>query len=121
MPAHTDMASLPAFVLPHAFYAKLAINGDEHWIVSTAGSSAKLSLGLEGHEPQQVPDKRMAVRLRSLFDLVAQRAEPYSVMFELPAEDGAKLLVEIFAAPLTTPEPTERQVFAVLNYRPERN
>jgi len=119
MPAHADMTDLPAILLPHVFYAHLAINGDQHWIVSEAGSLAKLVLGITGHEPDEVPDRRMAVRLRRLFELVARKAEPYSVMFEAPAAEGYRQLVEIYAAPLATPEALEHQMFAVINTRLE--
>ena len=118
MPAHADMTDLPAIVLPHVFYAHLAINGDQHWIISQAGSLAKLVLGITGHEPDEVPDRRMAARLRRLFELVARKAEPYAVMFEAPAADGRQL-VEVYAAPLATPEALEHQMFAVLNTRLE--
>jgi hypothetical protein len=119
MPSHQDISQLPAFILPHAIYAQLAINGDRHWIVTLAGSSAKISLGIAGHEPSEIADKRMAVRMRHLFNLVAEKAEPYAVMFEVPGEAGRKQLVEVYAAPLATPEPSEHQIFAVINSRVE--
>lgn len=119
MPHRADMSELPAFILPHAFYAQLAINGDQRWLVSSAGSAARLSLALEGHDPQEAPDRRMAVRLRTLFDLVSRRGEPYAVMFEVPSGAGDRVLAEIYAAPLSTPEVTERQIFAVINQRGE--
>ena len=119
MPAPGDMEQLPAFILPHVFQAQLAINGDRHWIVSMAGSSAALSLGITGKTPTEIADKRMAVRLRRLFDLVSEKAEPYSVMFEVPGLDGHKHLFEVYAAPLTTPERAEHQILAVINSRVE--
>ena len=36
MPSHQDIGQLPGFILPHAFHAQLAINGDRHWIVTLA-------------------------------------------------------------------------------------
>jgi hypothetical protein len=119
LPAGQDMAQLPQFIRPHVFEAHLAVNGDQHWITSGAGNLARHLLGIEGQEPGEVPDRRMAVRLRRLFDLVARTAEPYSVMFEVKEADGSRQLVEIYAAPLATPEKREHHVFAVLNSRAE--
>lgn len=119
MPARGEMKNLPTFILPHAFYANLAINGDQHWIVSAAGPAVRQLFAIRTDEPDEVPDKRMAVRLRRLFDLVAERSEPYSVMFEVPEPEGGKRLVEIYAAPLSASEKAERQIFAVVNSRIE--
>jgi len=118
-PSEEDMTQLPQFIRPHVFEAHLAINGDRRWIVSRAGNVARLALGIEGHEPGEVADKRIAVRLRHLFDLVSHKDEPYSVMFEVKEDPGKPHLVEVYAAPLATPERPEHHVIAVLTRRTE--
>jgi len=119
MPAPDAMDGLPAFIRPHAFRAHLATNGSDHWIVSEAGTSAQLLLGLPDKTAAEAPDKRIAVRLRRLFDLVAEKEEPFSVMFELEDKSGHRLLVEILAAPLARAEKREHLIFAVINSRRE--
>ncbi|MCB1380623.1 MAG: PAS domain-containing protein [Alphaproteobacteria bacterium] len=119
MPDRDDLTELPAILLPHVFHAHLAINGSQHWLISLAGSFARELLGITGHEPAEAADKRMAVRLRHLFDLVAARAEPYSAMFEMADGDGRRHLVEIYAAPVQRPEQSEHLIFATANSRRE--
>jgi hypothetical protein len=119
-PTHAEMITLPAFILPHVFEAHLMINGDRHWGLSMAGSSARSFLGIEGHDAVLRAEPRMAVRLRRLFDLVADKGEPHSASFDVEAGDGGKLLVEIYAAPLAVPEKAERAIFAVINGRREQ-
>lgn len=119
MPASGEMGNLPNFIRRHAFEADLAVNGDRRWIVSGAGTMARPSLGMQDERPGEISDKRVAVRLRHLFDLVSQRAEPYSVMFETEDAQGARQLVEVYAAPLATGERSEHRIFAVLNCRTE--
>ncbi len=61
----------------------------------------------------------MAARLRRLFDLVTERAEPYSAMFEVHDEIHPRQMVEIYAAPLAVPETSEATIMAVINTRRE--
>jgi hypothetical protein len=119
MPAPGDFADMPPQIERHVFQAHLAINGDEHWIVTSAGEVAERLLQIEGDTPAEVPDKRMAVRLRRLFELVAERGEPYAVTCEASDNNDRKQLIEIYAAPLATAERKEHAIFGAINSRPE--
>jgi hypothetical protein len=119
MPTAATFGHIPAIIAPHVFHAHLAINGEERWIVSRVGSYARDEIGVGDGRPIDVGDKRMAVRLRKLFELVAERNEPYSVMFEAVARTDERRLVEVYAAPLATHETREHHIFAAINSRSE--
>lgn len=119
MPMSSEMEHLPDFVRRHVFEADLVVGDSQRWIVSGAGNLARLALDIGGEGPSGISNKGMAVRLGHLFDLVSQKAEPYSVMLEMPDAIGARQLVEVYAAPLSPGEMNRPRIFAVLNSRAE--
>ena len=76
------MTGISPEISPYAFLVRLATNGTKHWIVSGAAHFAAAVLQLTGGHVTEVTDKR-SVRLRRLFDIVAEQTEPYSAMFEI--------------------------------------
>jgi hypothetical protein len=119
-PRESVMADLPGEISSHVFLVRAMTNGSRHWQVFNAGRTAGAVLKLAEGEAPEVSDRRIAVRLRRLFDLVADKAEPYSAMFETREPGGRRrLLVEVFAAPLSEGEKAVHLIFAALNSREE--
>lgn len=119
VPGEADMTGVLPEISPYAFLARLTTNGTKQWLVSSAGHAAATILQLAGGQGPEVTDKRIAVRLRRLFDIVAEKVEPYSVMFEIDAQTGPRHLVEVFAAPLGNGEKGIHMIFAAVNSRTE--
>jgi len=118
-PSEADMTGTPPEISPFAFLARLTTNGTRHWTVSTAGHAAAAIIQLTGGQAPEVADKRTAVRLRRLFDIVAEKVEPYSAMFEIDGQTGSRELIEVFAAPLGNGEKGIHMIFAAVNSRTE--
>jgi hypothetical protein len=118
-PDELDMATLPIELSSVAFHATLTINGKRHWNISGAGHAAMAILRPTAKNLTEIADKRIAVRLRRLFELVAERSEPYSAMFEINSNSGQRQLVEVFAAPLKVDGKNNRTIFAAINSRAE--
>ena len=113
------MTGFSGEISPYVFLARLTPNETEHWIVSGAGFVAAAVLQLKGGQELEISDKRIAVRLRRLFDIVAEKIEPYSAMFEIDGQNGQRQLVEVFAAPLGNGEKGIHMIFAAINSRTE--
>jgi hypothetical protein len=81
----------------HVFIFKRRAKAD--WSLQFAGDSAKKILGVPGHEPalSTLENRRVAARLRLLFEWVADTGEAVSASFISPDQSG-----EILAAPLST-------------------
>ena len=118
-PSESEMKGFPIELSPYVFYAQMMSNGTKHWVASGAGHVAGSVLQLTGGDSPEVGDKRIAVRLRRLFDIVADKIEPYSAMFEIDGETGQRQLVEVFAAPLSNGEKGIHMIFAAVNRRTE--
>jgi hypothetical protein len=118
-PGEADMTGFPPEISPFAFLARLTVNGTRHWTVSGAGHAAVAVLQLTGGQEPEVTNMRIAVRLRRLFDIVAEKIEPYSAMFEIDKQTGQRQLVEVFAAPLGNGEKGIHMIFAAINSRTE--
>lgn len=118
-PSEADMAGTPSEISPFAFLARLTTNGTRHWTVSAAGHAAAAIIQLTDGQAPEVSDKRIAVRLRRLFDIVAEKAEPYSAMFETDGQAGPRQLIEVFAAPLGNGEKGIHMIFAAVKSRTE--
>ncbi len=118
-PHESEFAALPSELSPFVFRAQLALNGARNWGVLNVGSTAAAVLGITRGDLAQVADKRVAVRLRRLFDIVAERTEPYSAMFEINSKDRGRQFVEVFAAPLSNGGKGTRLIFAAANSRIE--
>ncbi len=119
VPGEADMTGFSPEVSPHAFLARLTANETEHWSVSGAGPVATAVLQLHDGPELAVGDKRIAVRLRRLFDIVAEKIEPCSAMFEIDGPKGERQLIEVFAAPLGNGEKGIHLIFAGINSRSE--
>jgi ribose-phosphate pyrophosphokinase len=118
-PDESEISALPSELLPLVFHARLTINGGKNWSVLGVGSAAATLLGITEGDLAQAADKRAAVRLRRLFDIVAERTEPYSAMFEINSKDRGRQFVEVFAAPLRYGGKGTRMIFAAANGRVE--
>ena len=116
-PEEGEMNELPDELLSNTFIARLTSNGTRHWLACNVGVTACSILHVKDEEPIEAADKRSAVRLRRLFDLVAEKYEPYSVMFDSIDQDGKAQLIEVFAAPLGSSEETTDQIFAAVSSR----
>jgi len=118
-PSQDEMRDIPHELSPFVFHAQLMSNGTRHWVASGAGHVAGSLLRLTDGDQPDVGDKRIAVRLRRLFDIVADKSEPYSAMFEISEPDRRRRLVEVLAAPLGDTERNTHLIFAALNSRIE--
>lgn len=114
MPSEAQMADLPAKLAAHAFLARAMTNGSRHWHVTQAGEVARSLLQLVDETPPENMDKRIAVRLRRLFELVAEKVEPHSAMFEVDGDTGNRQFFEVFAAPLAGDESEVDIMFAAI-------
>jgi hypothetical protein len=110
---------LPAFVRPHAFLARMALDGGKKWTFSDAGASARASLGQQAGCVMDAAEPALAHRLEVLFGLVAEKDEPCAAMFELQAPGDRRHLCEVYAAPVAARDGTETELIAVLNWRKE--
>ena len=110
---------MPAFIHAHIFLARIMVNGQREWVFSDAGASARVSLGAQSGRLKDVADPALTQRLEALFNLVAQKEEPCSGMFELQEHSGRPMLYEVYAAPLTPPQDGETALLAVINWRSE--
>lgn len=119
MPLESEMAQLPGAVAPHAFAGRSMTNGSRHWIVTKAGRDAAAILQIKDRAGLDIGNRRIAVRLRKLFDMVADKSEPVSAMFELGGGGKKRQLVEIFVAPVTGAESNTHAVFGTVNSRME--
>jgi hypothetical protein len=119
MPLESEMADLPAEIAPHAFTGRSMTNGSRHWIVTQAGRDAAAILQIKDQAGLDIGNRRIAVRLRKLFDIVADKSEPVSAMFELGGRGKRRQLVEIFVAPVTGAESNTHAVFGTVNSRLE--
>jgi hypothetical protein len=118
-PQESDMAGLPKELQTHAFVARISSNGTRHWLISRPGAIAAGIFTVRDGFPLNDADKRSAVRLRRLFNLVDAKEEPHAAMFEIKDEDGKTRLIEIFAAPLRGQVEATHAVFAAANSRIE--
>ena len=119
MPEEGQMADVPASVAPHVFIARTMTDGSRHWLISSAGPFASSLLQLAGEGASALGEKHIAVRLRRLFDLVSEKSEPYSAMFETNGQSGQRNFVEVFAAPLKAVDKSVYVIFAAVNSRAE--
>jgi hypothetical protein len=119
-PQEGDMAGLAKSLQRHTFFARLASNGTKHWLISHPGAIASSMFAIKDGCHLEEADKRRAVRLRRLFNLVAAKDEPHAAMFEVKDEGGTTRLIEIFAAPLRGHEKAAHAVFAAANSRMEK-
>lgn len=118
-PGQDEMNRLPVPLLSNAFAARLTSNGTHHWLACNPGAAARSILKVKDGEPIEASDKRNAVRLRRLFGLVAEKAEPYAAMFEMRERGGKTRLIEVFAAPLSGADKASHLIFAAVNSRIE--
>jgi len=81
----------------HVFIFQRRAKAD--WSLQFAGDSAKKILGVPGYEPglSTLENRRVAARLRLLFEWVGDTGEAVSASFISPDQSG-----EILAAPLST-------------------
>ena len=119
MPPESELGELPAAIAPHVFTGRSMTNGSRHWIVTQAGRNAARILQIKGGDSLDIGNRRIAVRLRKLFDMVADKSEPVSAMFELGGVGKKRQLVEIFVAPVTGAESNTHAVFGTVNSRME--
>ena len=118
-PGISLLKEMPKFALAHVFLARIMFNGQREWVFSDAGASARVSLGAQSGRLKDVADPALTQRLEALFNLVAQKEEPCSGMFELQEHSGRPMLYEVYAAPLTPPQDGETALLAVINWRSE--
>lgn len=118
-PGVSLLNDMPAFIHPYVFLARIMVNGQREWVFSDAGASARVSLGAQSGRLKDAADPALARRLEALFDLVAQKDEPCSGMFELQAQSRKPQLYEVYAAPLAPPQKGETTLLAVINWRAE--
>lgn len=119
LPELSLLHDLPSVIRPHVFLMQAMPNGQRAWVFSGAGASARVSLGGESGRLMDIPDKALARRLQALFDLVVQKGEPCSGMFELQAPGNGTRFCEAYAAPVAPPRRDEAALLAVLNCRAE--
>jgi len=119
-PLEEIVNALPNDTLAHVFVAYLSPDGLQHWLVSSPGQYVSKLLSVKDRMTIDDADKRSAVRLRRLFDLVAEKDEPYSAMFETKSADGNTNLVEVFAAPLAARERGTKALLVAANSRVEQ-
>ena len=119
MPLESEMAPLPGAIAPHAFAGRSMTNGSRQWILTKAGSDAAAILQIKDRTSLDIGNRRIAVRLRKLFDMVTDKSEPVSAMFELGGGGKSRQLVEIFVAPVTGAESNTHAVFGTVNSRME--
>jgi hypothetical protein len=112
-PGESEMRGFPIELSPCVFHAQMMSNETKRWVASGAGHVARSMLQLTDG------DKRIAVRLRRLFHIVAEKSEPYSAMFEIDGKTGLRQLVEVFAAPLGNGKKGTHMIFAAINSRTE--
>ncbi|MBI2719711.1 MAG: hypothetical protein HY245_04600 [Rhizobiales bacterium] len=117
MPLESEMAQLPGAIAPHTFTGRSTTNGSRQWILTNAGRDAAAILQIK--DEVGIGNRRIAVRLRKLFDMVADKSEPISAMFELAGAGKKRQLVEIFVAPVTGAESNTHAVFGTVNSRME--
>ncbi|MFM8746886.1 MAG: hypothetical protein ACKOED_09510 [Aestuariivirga sp.] len=108
---------LPAFARPHALLARMSLNGTKDWMFAGAGASAAISLGGASGRVADAVNTELGRRLSALFDLVANKGEPYAASFELESPGGEKRWCEAYAAPLLAAHGGEPAILAVLNWR----
>jgi hypothetical protein len=86
----------PPIVLDHSFVAE-PVAGQADYVLLSVGGEVMTVLGLSGRSDRlsQITARRLAVRLRRLFELVASYGEPIAVRF---TDKGADF--EILAAPI---------------------
>ncbi len=118
-PVESTIKAMPGEFLARSFVARLTSNGTQHWVVSSAGAEAVSVLGIKDGEPLEAAEKRAAVRVRRLLELVAEKMEPYSAMFEIAGPAGTTRLIEVFAAPLVGAGKGGHLIFAAVNSRIE--
>ncbi len=119
LPGMSLLQDLPGFIRPHAFLARILADGRREWMFTDAGASARVSLGSASGPVKEMAEPALARRLMALFDLVAQKGEPCSGMFELQSEGKQPRLCEVYAAPVAPPREGEAAILAVLNWRTE--
>lgn len=118
LPGILLVRDLSAFIYPHAVLAHRMKDGQD-WTFSHAGTSARGLLGSEAGGLREEVEPALAHRLETLFNLVAQKGEPYAAMFELQAPTGQRQLCEVYAAPVAPQNEAETGLLAVLNWRAE--
>lgn len=119
MPPESEMAELPRAIAAHVFTGRSMTNGSRRWIVTKAGRDAAAILQIKDDARLKIGNRRIAVRLRKLFEMVADKSEPVSAMFELGGRGKERQLVEIFVAPVTGAESNTHAVFGTVNSRTE--
>lgn len=99
-PKASEFERAPAGIAAHAFVFQRA--GAREWEATTAGSEAAILLGATGPDKRlsKLLARRIAARLRRLFETVAETAEPLAATFELRSKPNRQW-IEVLAAPLS--------------------
>jgi hypothetical protein len=117
-PSKQVLAKLPESIAGHSFLVTRLEGRPRNWNLAEIGPMA--AAWLEPNRTAQgllkLKDRRMAVRLRRLFDLVAEMGEPLSALF--PASlGGEKVEVEVVAAPWSSNQVKVDGIFGCITTR----
>lgn len=102
-PSKQELANLPDSIAGCSFMATHVQGRRRDWNLVEFGPmvSAWLEPNATAQGLLKLKDRRMAVRFRRLFDMVAEAGEPLSALFPASLE-GNKLEVEVIAAPCSS-------------------
>lgn len=101
-PSTPILRDLPAELAARTCLVQKSPDPQAQWRVQEPGPDIAKLFSIRGDMAIDDADGRAAVRLRHLLDLVAERGEPYAAMFEDRTEGGGRMLIEAYAAPLST-------------------
>jgi hypothetical protein len=104
LPTEADVAPAPAPIMAGTFLFRRSSAKAREWDIVEMGSKAAALLGLPSrdHRLSKLMEPRIAVRLRRLFEIATESAEPAAAMFETHDKTGHREWIEILAAPLST-------------------
>ena len=117
-PSKQELANLPDSIAGCSFIATRIEGKPRDWNLAEVGpmASSWLKPNTTGQEVSKLKDRRMAVRFRQLFDLVAEAGEPLSALF--PASlGGEKFEIEVVAAPWSSNETKVDGIFGCMSTR----
>ena len=121
-PERDGFSRLPDAIRGHAFLASPDPEQSREWLLTRIGASARAVLHAQSDESRlsRLGNRRIAVRLRRLFEMAIETGEPVCGTFEIE-EAERRREIEVLAAPLSGDGPAASLVFGAVSSRARRS
>lgn len=117
-PSVADVADRPPTIAGNVFVFRHSPSNSD-WQLDDSGAAARALLGPPTNDARlsRLGAKRIAVRLRRVFEMVADTGEPVAATFEVDGKATRRRQVEVLVAPLSTGDARIDAVFGAIDAR----